>query len=122
MTLTTEPHAQTAIIERMVRKGLRPDTISELTGIAKGEIKKVVTTYHYHPDDQEIISEARKLALKVITEAMIMMDRGMPETKLQVMRSFLPVMARMIGQVQDEEQEELKGNLETLFESQRNLA
>ena len=111
------------IVEMMFKRGLKISTISHLTGLTRAQLEDVYPSVKgYVPGDEEILDSSRKLAAKIIAEAMVIMDRGMPTTKLTVMRSFLPVMARMIGQVQDEKDEETRAQLVELFESQKEIA
>ena len=109
------------IVTNMAKNQLSTATISQITRLSKSEVAELLSDSSYTPSDEEILDSSRRLALKIINEAFIMMDKGMPEVRMNVMRSFLPVMARMIGRVEDEKDEQLRSALEDMLAEQSKL-
>lgn len=115
--------AEAELVQRLIASGVDPRTVESTTGISPSVINQVLTV-HFHgkirvPEDDELIAQARQLAKKVMAKASFLLDRAPLPIQINIMKSVMPAVGRMIGNDQGASHEDAFHALTELLGSQR---
>lgn len=110
------------LIRVLITHGLDPRTIESI-GIPSSQITQVLSV-HFEgkirvPEDEELVAEARKLAKKTLAKASVLMDVAPLPVQINLMKSVMPAIGRLIGNDAGASFEQAYAALSDLFSQQR---
>lgn len=122
LTLGRE-QAEVELVKRLVLSGLDSRTVESLTGVPQQQVIQILNV-HFNgkiriPEDDELIEQARRLAKKVLSRADLLIDTAPLPVQINLMKSIMPAIGRMIGNDAGSSFEEARAALATVLASQR---
>lgn len=102
----TEPNPQALalpdVAARMADAGMAPDTIANILDIPAITVRQALVTHtRLTPEDAALASKTRTLISRCIDEAHFIIDTGSNADRISIVRSVLPIAARLMGKEED---------------------
>lgn len=90
------------VAARMVDAGLAPDTIANVLGVPAVTVRQALVTHtRLTPEDAALATKTRTLISRCIDEAHLIIDYGSNADRISIVRSVLPIAARLMGKEED---------------------
>ena len=110
------------IITKLLQLGWDKKAIADTVGVSPQHVTNILQIRLNGrvrtPEEEELASEARRLARKALQKAHTILDVGTQSMQMQIIKSILPAAARMIGNDSGSE-DEARSALERVFGEQR---
>lgn len=118
--------AKIELVSELLKRGFSPQSVSSLTSTPVTQVTQILNVNLggriRTPEDEELAIAARKLALRAISEANLLLDIGPMPAKLAMIRAVLPAAARLVGNSQEgDSHEEAFAAHRRLMESMKEL-
>lgn len=108
----------TEVVTKLRESGLSPDLIANALSIPLAQVRSILVTRSVAtPEEQDIAAATRKLMMRGVRKAMVVLEQGTRQEQMMIIKSSLALAGRTLSKVDESDIVDGREILDKLYEA-----